>query len=203
LKAVGMPEGVFERVPLELARAGVVIAPSRLRAEGRWPALLRCPSFARGRQIYEQAVEDALKAGARGALSTDAAARIDRAIDDLRDGCESVAATVSPDEQGAARIFLNGLSKAARVLHQPAAEAALTAVLSNSGTTVPELLELMRQHRLQFGAADAPDERASYQDLYPLLVKQVDRLGGRSLGHERRPAPAQPPGGEGDAGSRR
>jgi hypothetical protein len=201
--AVRLPDGLLPRLPLHLARAGLVIAPQRLRAQGRWPNLLQGPAYARRRRAYEQAVEAALEQGARGILSRAAVAAIDESIGELRNGCESAARTAPPTDQVNARVFVDGLSKSARMLHQPAAVAALAAVLSDSATTVPEALELMRQHNLRFGATASPDERTSYRELYPLLVEQTDRLVEEGLRQDRRPAPASSQGGEGRTGSRR
>jgi hypothetical protein len=189
LKAVRMPSGIVEGAPFSLARAGVVIAPRRLRAEGEWPALLQDRAFIGRRQAYEQAVCAALDQAAHGGISPAAADAVASAIAGMRSTLNVAAGSASPVELASARIFLAGLSRSARMLHQPAAKEALVAIMSRPSTSVAELTQLARLHHLQFAPAESTAERALYQELYPLLQRQLDQVVAQSSPPNRGGAP--------------
>jgi hypothetical protein len=180
---VALPDGIFGQLPLHLSRVGVVIAPSRLRAERPWPALLQCTSFARGRATYERAVGTSLSQAARGTLFMTSVEAVDRAIADLRRCFEQSVLSAPLAERAQARTFLDGLDRSARMLHEPGALAVLERVLNRPGRTVADLLNLEQQFHLQFAPAESAEERALYQDLYHLLVKQHRLL--IMLAHQR------------------
>ena len=153
MKTVRIPGEVLYHLPITLPHLGVVIAPTRLRADGNWPLLLRGPNFDRGRRAYGRAVAAALEQATHRALSPAGIDAVDHAIDDLRDRFEAAAGTAHERDYVNARKFLDGLSKSARMLSQPEAEAALVALLSHSLGSVADLLEVIRGHQLQFGRA--------------------------------------------------
>jgi hypothetical protein len=107
---------------------------------------------------------------------------IDHAVGGLRSELEAAAAADPSGDWASARACLNRLERAARVLHDPASAAAFSAVLGQGVTTVAGLLELMRRHHLQFGAAETPDEEERYRDLFARLVEQRSRLTGQDNG---------------------
>jgi hypothetical protein len=176
LATVPVAAGLLEQLPLHLGRAGVAIAPGRLKVDRQWPMPLQDPTFATRRQAYDQAVAAALEQAARGRLSAEAVAAVDRTIRDLRDGLEKDAQMASVSDRTATRAFLDRLTRSAQMFHDADALAALAAVLNTPGTTVAALLETMGQHRLQFGVAETPTERALYRELYASLVRQRSLL---------------------------
>jgi hypothetical protein len=169
--AVSLPAGAAASAPLSLPRAGVMIAPARLKADGPWPAPLNGPDFAPGRLAYHEAVGASLRGAAAGAVPTESVAAVDRALGNLRRGLEVQEGAPSA-ETNRARAFLGRLDRAARALHDPDAAAALGAVEGGSVTTVGGLLELMRYHHLQFGPAETPAEGALYRELHAALARQ-------------------------------
>jgi hypothetical protein len=184
-EAVPLPVGAIERIPWFASRSGVVVAPGRLRASGRWPVALRSPAFERGRRAYDRAVEEALQRAGRGRPSPAASDAVDRSIGDLRALLEVVPRHTSASDRAGALVFLEGLSKAARMLREPAAAELLAILPAHPGISVADLLEVIRRHHLQFAAAESPAERALYQDLYPLLVQQGDLV----VAHKPEPGP--------------
>jgi hypothetical protein len=169
---VALPAGSLGKSPLFLAGAGIVIAPDRLRAEGRWPSLLLDPAFAPGRRAYERAVAVALEQVARGGLQAESVTDVERAIRDLQDRMKAGAPTTPSAGRGHAQVFLGELAKSARMLRHDDAVTALRSILNDPGTSVAALLDLMQRHHLQFGAAETPTERALYRDVYSALSRQ-------------------------------
>jgi hypothetical protein len=179
---VKVPTGVLELLPLHLSRAGIVIAPDRLRVEGRWPARLQDATFAPARRAYEQAIATVFHQAAQEELTADCIEAFDRAAIGLRRQVEAAALASPSGEWGSARAFLVRLDRAARALHDPAGAAAFSAVLGQKVATVAGLLELMRRHHLQFGPAQTLDEEERYRDLLARLVEQRSRLTGQDDG---------------------
>jgi hypothetical protein len=177
---VRVPDGILGRLPLHLARAGVTIAPVWLRIEEGWPTSLQAPAFASVRQAFESSVDTIFDQATRGRLSRHSVVAIDHAVGDLRSELEAAAAADPSGDWASARACLTRLERAARVLHDPAGAAAFSAVLGKGVTTVAGLLELMRRHHLQFGAAQTPDDAERYRELYARLVEQRSLLMGQN-----------------------
>src|SRR5262249_30990463 len=102
---VRVPARVLERVPLCLARAGVVIAPDRLRVEGRWPAPLQVPAFAAARRAFEQAVAALFDEAAESGPITKSVAAVERAAVKLRREVEAAALETPSAEWAPTRAF--------------------------------------------------------------------------------------------------
>jgi hypothetical protein len=192
-----VPAGMLERLPLHLARAGLAIAPDRLRVAGRWPAPLQSPAFAPARLAYDRAVATVFDQAARGHLTADSVAAVDRASVGLRRELEAAARVTPSSDWVPALSFVIRLDRAARALHDPAGAAAFTAVLGRGVTSVAGVIELMRRHHLQFGPAESPDEEERYRDLFARLLEQRSRLTGPDDGPRvGRTIPAPRPGPE-------
>jgi hypothetical protein len=174
MEPVCVPSGVIERVPWFMARIGLVVAPGRPRADGRWPVALQGPAFKRGRCAYDRAVEEVLRGTGRGVPSPAVSAAVDRSIGELRAILRAVVGNAPSADQADALVFLDGLSKAARMLRVPAAAEVLASLSDHPGTSMVDLLDVMSRHHLQFGPAESAAERAIYRDLYPLLSRQAD-----------------------------
>jgi hypothetical protein len=193
---VHVPDGILGRLPLQLARAGVTIAPVWLRIEAGWPASLQAPAFAPARRAYERAVAAVFDEATRGRVSRQAVAALDRAVVELRGEQEAAAAADPSGDWAAARGCLTRSDRAARALHNPAGAAAFSAVVGRGATSVAGLLELVRRHHLQFGAAQTPEEEERYRELYACLIEQRSLLTGQDRGARvgsRDPGPGRGP----------
>jgi hypothetical protein len=173
-RTVPLDGRVLRDLPLLYAEAGLVICPARLVVDDRWPAVLREPAFASERREFERSVETALDQAARGVLTAESAAAVDRALKELRGSFKARRTTAGRGERVEAWQFLEELSRSARMLHDPHAVRVLGEMSRYSGETAGELVDFLRRSRLRFHVAESPTERELYGTVRLALAEHRD-----------------------------
>jgi hypothetical protein len=171
---------VLHDLPLLYGEAGLVICPARLVVGDRWPAVLREPAFASERREFERSVSTALDQAARGVLTAESAAAVDRTLKELRGSFKACRTTAGRSEQVEAWRFLEELSRSARMLHDPHAVRVLHAMSKYSGKTAGELVDFLRRSRLRFHVAESPTERELYGTVRLALAEHRDEVVARA-----------------------
>lgn len=162
-------------IPFEYASGGVVLSLDRLTREDNWPAVLETEKFAKQREQFRQAVQNALKADQSGKVSGSQVGAVRDAILALREKLEQV---TRPDDPNAIRAenFLKGLAGMTQLLQEPKYEEILAALETYPGTTVRDLIAFMEQFNLRFAPAETARQKQIYLDLYGVLDAQKDEI---------------------------
>lgn len=166
---------VVREIPFLYASGGIVLSLDRLTTEDNWPDLLETDTFAKQRDQFRKAVQDALKADQSGKLSGDHVGAVRDAIVALRKKLDQ---TSKPDDPEAikAQNFLKGLAGMTQLLQKPKFEEILAALESYPGTTVRDLVGFMEQFNLRFAPAETDRQKQIYGDLYSVLDPQRDEI---------------------------
>jgi hypothetical protein len=176
MSRVSLPGGSLEKVPLVHASTRTVFSLARLDVKGRWPVLLRDPSFAQARHQYETSIDVVLSQVTGRKLSRQALDALEQAVATLMLELGAVSSQANPVDRRVAEEFLEQLSETARTLRHPHAESVLAEVMDYWGTSVADLLTFLERNDLQFGPAKTPAERELYEKLHTLLVEHRGRL---------------------------
>jgi len=175
---------IIRRIPFRLAEKGETFSMSRLSRKGKgntkWAVAFRDPQFAEECRTYQRAVDNALELAIDGKWNDGAIGGILHAVALLE---QKLLATPhlrsNPDyqaEAGEARVEVNQLRKTAKLFQHAAVHQALAEIDNYHGTTVDEFRLFMRKHKLTFAAAETPDERTLYPQLYTALIEQHKKV---------------------------
>ncbi len=166
---------VVREIPFLYASGGVVISLDRLTTEDNWPDLLETETFARQRDQFRKAVQDALKADQSGKLSGDHVGAVRDAVLALRKKLDATSQPNNPDAIKAQN-FLKGLAGLTQLLQKPKYEEILAALETYPGTTVRDLVSFMEQFNLRFAPAETDRQKQIYEDLFAVLDPQRDQI---------------------------
>ena len=155
------------------------ISIDRMRMGEHWPLYLRMAALEPEEKSYAKSVTTVLDECRKGELSLDAALAVQKSAQDLK----MKVAEVVPVENGLrlkAITFVKELDDAARVFTtQDYAQELIQDTESHEARTVEELLAFMRKFCLEFAATEnRPDEAELFENLFHLLRKQRQMLGG-------------------------
>lgn len=173
--SVPLPSRASAEIPFQYASEAVVICLQQLTVENGWPLPLRAHAFDEGRKAYEKAIDEALKLDLNGELTPESIAAV-------RDAVKSMHATLkeNPPEDKTdfinAEQFLKGLAGGAKMLQSPTVESVVAELQKKPVSTVGDLLAFMEMFNLRFAPAKTPQQKALYENLYSVLVKQRDEL---------------------------
>jgi len=162
-------------IPFENASEGITLSLNQLTAKDNWPPALQGEEFAQEREIYQQAVADALAEDEAGQISPKTLANVRAAASRVRAKFEANRPK-DPKMLVEGENYVKALSGMARMLGNPQTEAVLAKLKDIPKTTLGSLLGFMHTYNLRFGPATTPEQRAVYQSLYPLMVAQRDTL---------------------------
>jgi len=175
---VSLPKEAARTIPFQYASVGGTLALGRLDVGESWPVALRYKALEEPRRAYQRAVSTLLEQCRGHRLTPEAVEAVGAAAKDLGSRAEAVIPPTSPNYRQVARQFTGSLGRSARALTGTTyVEDLLVELDGFKGSTVADLVDLMRRYNLHFGPTEAPDERGLYQSLYPMLVNQRKALG--------------------------
>lgn len=166
-------------IPFSHASEAVVLSLHQLSAQDGWPVALRGEQFAPVREAYQKAVAKALDEDLNGEISPETLKSVNNAASQVRAALEA-----SPPADRAQAIeaqnYVKTLLGMARMIQYPDVEQVLSELGKMKQTSVGSLLGFMHTYNLRFGPASTPRQRAVYQELYPIMVSQRDRILGEA-----------------------
>ncbi len=168
----------IRRIPFKLAEKGEAFSMNRLSVKRKWSVAFQDPRFKLWREAYEHAVDDALELAMDGRMNQKALDAVLKAVNDLEEKVARTPYLLDPDfrrEAGEAKQQLGNLRKTVNTFQTFKVQAVLGEIDKYSGTTVDDLRIFMRKHNLTFAAAEMPDERILYPQLYTALILQRDK----------------------------
>ena len=157
------------------APSAVTFSLGRLTAQDGWPIALRGEPFAAAGQNYQTAVAQAVAEAAAGTLSSQTVQAVRAAAEQLYTQLQQTP-PADREEYREAETYLQTLLNLSRGLHQPTVEKILAEVTPTQQMTVGRLLSFMHTSHLRFGPALTPEQRAAYEELYPLFAAARDQI---------------------------
>jgi hypothetical protein len=178
-----VPSKAIAEIPFENASEGVTLSLHQLTAQD-WPLLLQGPEFAEERENYRKVIADALKEDENGTISPETLQRINGAVSRIRAKLEPYRAKFkTPNTTPADRArfveaenYVKALAGLDRMLEKPQTEKILAELKKVNDTTLGSLLGFMHTYNLRFGRATTPEQRAVYQQLYPMVDALRDKV---------------------------
>ncbi len=175
LATVKIPGRIIRQIPFVNASEAVTISLDQLTAESGWPAALRDSKFETERKAYSDAVDRALKEDRDGDIAPQTIEQMRTALSGLKARLEAV----PPGDRarfGEAETYLKSLYAMTRMLERPDYEKIVAELDSIKETTLGSLLGFMHTFNLRFGRPTTPEQRAAYEQLYPVLAEHRDRV---------------------------
>jgi hypothetical protein len=185
---------MIKGIPFRYAPEMAIICIDQLK--GDVPDLLMSEGLKPEREAFVAAV----KAGraeikAAGEVSPETISHVRTTGKALYTKVDSGLAGASERDRSAALTYLRNIKSFLKMLKSSDFDRALKDLDQYKETTVGHLLTFMHTYNLRFGPAETQDQQATYQQLYPILRTERDRVLGM-LGPQSGPAPAPPsPGG--------
>jgi len=180
---------VVREIPFEHASEGVTISLDQLTAKDGWPLALRSDAFANERKAYEDAVDQALKEDEQGNVKPETLQAMRNAISRIHDKFEA-----APPRDRTQRVnaenYLKTLYGMTKMLESPQVEQVIAELEKVPKTSLGSLLGFMQTFNLRFGPATTPKQEAVYQQLYPLMSAQRDKIL-KAVGTDQAPATAR------------
>ena len=143
------------------------------------PQQLNTGEFAEDKKAFEELVDQARKEDEEGDISPATLSRARALISRLRAKIEQNPLPDVTDQQNAVK-FIKTFSGLVKMLEMPDTKQALDQLRpmekSNQKTTIGNLIAFMHVFNLRFGAAQTPQQRAIYDQLYPMLDQVRDRV---------------------------
>jgi len=171
-----MAGDLIDDIPFENAAEAVALSLNQLTAKNDWPAALQGPEFGQDRLDWTNALNEALREiGRDEQISRETLSEIRAVATRIKNKFES-APPKDPVERGEARNYVKTLLGLSRMLQNPRLEKTLAALKNHPKTTLGGLLGFMHTYNLRFGPATTPEQRNIYDDLYPKLTAQRDRV---------------------------
>jgi len=134
-----------------------------LKNEGRltWPVALSSIDFKEDRERINSLVRDAVsQAGFNGQVDSGSISQLITDTDRMRTHLRKTGTDLPPSLYIDANVFLNNLDDAIRALQQPDVGSFFTGKYALKAKTIPELVNYMTAHGLQFAPAVPGDESA-------------------------------------------
>lgn len=182
-------------IPFQYASAAITTSVAQL-TQGGPPASLKTEAFAADRaKLRELAAQLRKQNEEQGQYDPATLAQAQETIHAVRMKVEKTLPrnTKGRDE---AEKYLKALFGLTRLLQTPAIDVLLAGVEKRPDTTVGDLLTFMTACNLRFGVAKTNEQRAVYDQLYPLLVAMRDEAQGSPAAAETTATAAAPNGQE-------
>lgn len=170
---------VIREVPFRYASEAVTIVLSQMKNATKWPEQLNTGEFADDKKAFEELVEQARKEDEEGDLSPPTLRRARALVNRLRAKLEQNPLPDVTDQRNALK-FVKTFSGLVKMLEAPDTKQALDQLRpmerANQKTTIGNLIAFMHVFNLRFGAAKNAQQRAIYDQLYPMLDQVRDRI---------------------------
>ena len=176
---VPLPVGVVRQIPFRLGRESLTFSMERITARGKaqWPVAFQDKSFARERLAYERALDTVLEQQLEGNMQTADIERLGQTIEELRNKLDQILTPSRDVRYMDAKRRIDDFRRSYDfILKSHQVQLVVGDLDRYAGTTVHELLELMRKHGLGFGVTETPAERKLYPELHERLREQVELL---------------------------
>ena len=168
------------RIPFKLAEKGVKsFSMQRLtvKERGTWPLAFQDRQFDRERRNYELALDHVLEQHVQKAAQIEAIDGLKSAVGQLSDKLDQVMGRDPNDRRFIeARAALRELDAVIEMLKTYKIQPALVDLDQYHGTTVNDLRVYMRNHGLQFSAAQSKEEREIFPELFAKLRMHYDKV---------------------------
>ena len=181
-RSADVPLSVDEvrRIPFKLAEKGVrSFSMQRLtvKERGTWPLAFQDTNFDGERRGYELALDHVLEQHVQRAAQIEAIDKLKSAVGQLSDKLDLVMGRDPRDTRFIeARAALRELYAIVEMLKKYKIQPALVDLDQYHGTTVNDLRVYMRNHGLQFSAAQSKEERELFPELYAKLRMHYDKV---------------------------
>jgi hypothetical protein len=175
LATAKIPAKLVRALPFVNASEAVTISLDQLTAENGWPAELRDPKFAEDRKAYSEAVDKALKEDSDGEVSPETIQQMRGALGRIRAKLDAVP-PADRARYAEATNYLKTLYGMTGLLEKPRYEKIIAELDAIKETTLGSLLGFMHTFNLRFGRPTTPEQRAAYEQLYPLIAAHRDRV---------------------------
>jgi predicted transcriptional regulator len=170
---------VIRDIPFRNASEAVTIVLSQMKGVTKWPAQLDTGEFAEDKKAFEELIDQARKEDEEGDISPGTLSRARALISRLRAKIEQNPLPDVKDQQDSVK-FIKTFAGLVKMLETPDTKQALDQLRpmerSNQKTTIGNLIAFMHVFNLRFGAAQTPQQRAIYDQLYPVLDQVRDRV---------------------------
>jgi hypothetical protein len=171
-----IPGETIQRCAFRYPSLGMTISLGRLTVRDGWPPALRGKAFAREREAYRRASENALDQNVAGKLTLDDFRPLEQAVDELRSKLKATIPASQRDDYVQAKTFIDDLAEAIAPLRDSSGEKVLSGIDRYSGTTAGDAVTFVQRYNLRFGPALTPEERESYHLLYAAMVRLRDAI---------------------------
>jgi hypothetical protein len=177
-------------IPFESATEAITFCLNQMTADDAWPSVLEDERFAADRRAIHDAVEKALQEDAHGTVSSSTVKQINAAVARLR--AKFLKATGELDLVYVdADDFTKSLAGLSGMLQNPSLKQVLADLETYKGTSVGDLLALMRTFNLRFAPAESDRQRDIYAALVPMLEQVLVDTSGRGLAEAKQYRPPQ------------
>ncbi len=178
LATTKIPGRVIRAIPFVNASEAVTISLDQLTAETGWPRQqLRDSKFDEDRKSYSTAVDRALKEDREGDIASETIQQMRTALSRMKAKLQEPFPSADRALFGEAESYLKSLYAMTRMLERPDCEKIIAELDSIKETTLGSLLGFMHTFNLRFGRANTPEQRAAYEQLYPVVAgKHRDRV---------------------------
>ena len=176
--SVPLPVAEVHTLSFQINQLGGAISRRTLTVDNGqgWPVELKVAALDTQRKAYLVAVDRLLELNQEGKLTLEAVRAVQKAVDDLKAG---VGHTIPQTDRFYIRAqnFLRELGEQARLVEAPIVRQFLADLEKYPGTTVADLVELMRWYNLRFAPAEeGTPERKVFPHLYEALISQRDQV---------------------------
>jgi hypothetical protein len=166
---------LVKNIEFQYAANMIAISLDQLNAGGVPDVLATKPEFEADRRAIRALVAKAKEEGvSENQISVETLRSLRAAIKVVQD---KVAASLprGTRDRDEADNFLKALYGLTKMLEKPAVEEFLQGLNRYPSTTLGHLISFMYSFNLRFGAAKSPDQEATYDQLYPMLVSLRDQ----------------------------
>ena len=140
-----------------------------------------------GARGYQNAVAQALQEDTEGDIALPTIQKVRDAASRLRAKFEK-SPPRRPRHALEAENYLKALIGMSRMLGKPNVDRLLAELEKVKTTSLGSLLAFMHTYNLRFGVANTPEARTVYEQLYPMMAAQRDRVLKEADGAENQPA---------------
>ena len=177
---ITIPADIIKKIPFKLGEAGVgnfSMQKLTMKRRGSWPHAFQDPQFDLERRKYDQALDRVLEEHGQQAARIESINKLVEAVEALSSRLDKARGLNEKDTRFIeARARLRELDKTVEMLKKHKIQTILADLGRYHGTTVNDLRVFMRSHNLQFAAADTPEERTIYPELYERMKMHLDKV---------------------------
>ena len=172
--SVDLPTDVVRRLPFKLSEEGATISFPRLLHEGgvAWPVAFQGDKFKNARDEYQRSISAAIDQQIEGKVTPEVIDRVEHAIETLQFLLNANFKSHDKNNYFPAFNHLSDLRKIVEQLKSYKIEAIVADLDRYHGTTIADLVEFMNKHGVLFAAAEWPEEKQAFREVYEALAIQ-------------------------------